>query len=91
MTPTPKKVQLPWGRATVEAVVCVPSAHDPEGEIGAALQRELASGDELVRLFYRKSGRVMRGPVTLGAAEAAALGTAAKEQPALRRLLRSLG
>ena len=33
----------------------------------------------------------MRGPVTLGAAEAEALATAAKEQPALRRLLRSLG
>lgn len=90
MNPTPKTVQLPWGKATVEAVVCIPSTHDTEGEIGAALLRERASGDELMRLFYRKAGRVMRGPVTISAAEAAALGSAAKEQPALRRLLRSL-
>ena len=90
MTRTTKVVQLPWGTATVEAVVCVPAAHDPEGEIGAALLRERASGDELLRLFYRKAGRVMRGPVTFSAAEAAALAIAATEQPALRRLLRSL-
>lgn len=90
MNPTPKTVQLPWGKATVEAVVCIPATHDAEGEIGAALLRERASGDELMRLFYRKAGRVMRGPVTISAAEAAALGSAAKEQPALRRLLRSL-
>ena len=64
---------------------------DEYAEIGAALRRERASGDELLRLFYRKAGRVMRGPVTLGTAEAAALAAAAKEQPALRRLLRSLG
>ena len=90
--PTPtRSVQLPWGTATVEAVVCVPARHGETTEIGAALLRERESGAALMRLFYRRDGRVMRGPVTLCAAEAAALAAEAKHHPALQRLLRALG
>ena len=57
--------------------------------VGVAHLRE-PDGAELVRFFYRSSGRMVRGPLTLRAADRAGLKAALAGSPALRKLVREL-
>jgi hypothetical protein len=87
-----QRVQLPWGTAevldeiTVEGTTSEPGA---EVEVGVARLRH-ADGEELLRFFYRSSGRTRRGPLTLRASERAALRAQLARAPELRTLLREL-
>ena len=45
----------------------------------------------MLRFFYRADGRTVRGPLTLRAAEVAALARELRKQPALRELVSGLG
>ena len=88
---TGRKVQLPWGRATVEEEVTVAGGSGERAtELGIArLSGE--DGEQMLRFFYRADGRMVRGPLTLRPAEVAALALALRKQPALRRLVAGLG
>jgi hypothetical protein len=89
-TGKPRFVQLPWGRAQViDEVSFESSGGDQPVSVGVAHLRE-PDGSELVRFFYRSSGRVMRGPLTLRAADRAGLKAALASSPKLRRLIREL-
>jgi hypothetical protein len=89
-TGKPRFVQLPWGRAQViDEVSFESSGGDQPVSVGVAHLRE-PDGTELVRFFYRSSGRVMRGPLTLRAADRAGLKAALASSPKLRRLIREL-
>ena len=82
---------LPWGRAQVIDEVTFESA-GADGtpvSVGVAHLRE-ADGAELVRFFYRSSGRMVRGPLTLRAADRAGLKAALAGSPTLRKLVREL-
>jgi len=84
-------VKLPWGRAEVIEEITVPSASEG-GEpvlVGVAHLRE-TDGSELVRFFYRSSGRTVRGPLTLRPADRAGLKAALAGSPRLRKLIREL-
>ncbi len=84
-------VNLPWGRAELISEVVVDSP-GPTGEpvsVGVAHLRD-RDGGELVRFFYRSSGRVVRGPLTLRAADRAGLRAALERAPELRALLREI-
>ena len=90
-TGKPRFVQLPWGRAQVIEEVSFPSS-GADGEpvsVGVAHLRE-PDGSELVRFFYRSNGRVMRGPLTLRAADRSGLKAALASSPKLRKLVREL-
>jgi hypothetical protein len=88
---TGKRVQLPWGPATVEEEATIPSNENARAlELGVARLRG-ADGEHLLRFFYRSSGRTVRGPLTLRPAEVAALALALRKQPALRKLVAGLG
>jgi hypothetical protein len=90
-TQKPRYVKLPWGRAELIEEVAVESPNE-RGEpvlVGVAHLRE-PDGSELVRFFYRSSGRVGRGPLTLRAADRAGLKAALAGSPRLRKLLREL-
>jgi hypothetical protein len=90
-TAKPRFVKLPWGRAEVIDEVMVESASS-DGRpvaVGVAHLRE-ADGSELVRFFYRSSGRSGRGPLTLRAGERAELKAALAGSPKLRKLIREL-
>jgi hypothetical protein len=84
-------VTLPWGRAEVIEEVTVESAgaDGPPVLVGIARLRD-SEGHELVRFFYRSSGRVARGPLTLRAADLAGLRRALARSPELRKLLKQL-
>jgi hypothetical protein len=84
-------VQLPWGRAELleEVTVESPGSDGQPGVVGIARLRD-ADGSELVRFFYRSSGRVVRGPLTLRADERSELRGALAKSPKLRALLREL-
>jgi len=88
---TGKKVQLPWGKATVEEEVTVAgSSSERAMELGVArLSGE--DGEQMLRFFYRTDGRMVRGPLTLRPAEVAALALELRKQPALRKLVAGLG
>jgi hypothetical protein len=88
---TGRKVQLPWGKATVEEEVTVAGVSGERAmELGIArLSGE--DGEQMLRFFYRADGRMVRGPLTLRPAEVAALALALRKQPALRRLVAGLG
>jgi hypothetical protein len=84
-------VNLPWGRAELLEEVTVESAGS-DGQpvvVGVARLRD-ADGSELLRFFYRSSGRVVRGPLTLRAGERNELRSALAKAPKLRALLREL-
>jgi hypothetical protein len=88
---TGKKVQLPWGKATVEEEATIPaSAGERPLELGVA-RLSGADGEQMLRFFYRADGRTVRGPLTLRPAEVAALAQELRKQPALRRLVAGLG
>jgi hypothetical protein len=90
-TGKPRFVQLPWGRAQVIDEVSFESS-GPDGQpvsVGVAHLRE-PDGAELVRFFYRSSGRMARGPLTLRAADRAGLKAALARSPKLRKLVREL-
>jgi hypothetical protein len=88
---TGKKVQLPWGRATVEEEATIPAgAAGRPVELGVA-RLSGADGEQLLRFFYRADGRIVRGPLTLRPSEVAALAQELRKQPALRRLVAGLG
>jgi hypothetical protein len=90
-TGKPRFVQLPWGRAQVIDEVSIESA-GADGQrvlVGVAHLRE-PDGSELVRFFYRSSGRMARGPLTLRAADRAGLKAALAGSPKLRKLVREL-
>jgi hypothetical protein len=88
---TGKRVQLPWGRATVEEETTIPgSATERETELGVA-RLTGADGEQMLRFFYRSDGRTVRGPLTLRSAEIAALARELRKQPALRKLVSGLG
>jgi hypothetical protein len=88
---TGKQVQLPWGTATVEEEATIPaSASERALELGVARLCG-ADGEQLLRFFYRSSGRTVRGPLTLRPAEVAALALELRKQPALRKLVAGLG
>jgi hypothetical protein len=88
---TGKQVQLPWGKATVEEETTIAaSANDRDLELGVA-RLSGADGEQLLRFFYRSEGRTGRGPLTLRAAEIAALAQELRKQPALRKLVAGLG
>ena len=88
---TGKKVQLPWGKATVEEEATIPaSAGERPIELGVA-RLSGADGEQMLRFFYRAEGRTVRGPLTLRPAEVAALAQELRKQPALRRLVAGLG
>ena len=90
-TAKPRYVDLPWGRAELisEVVVDSPSATGEPVSVGIAHLRE-RDGSELVRFFYRSNGRVVRGPLTLRAADRKGLKAALAGAPALRKLLREI-
>jgi hypothetical protein len=84
-------MKLPWGRAELLEEVTVESARS-DGRpvfVGVARLRD-ADGNELVRFFYRSSGRVGRGPLTLRAGERGELRSALAKSPELRALLKEL-
>jgi len=88
---TGKKVQLPWGKATVEEEATIPaSAGERPIELGVA-RLSGSDGEQMLRFFYRADGRTVRGPLTLRPAEVAALAQELRKQPALRRLVAGLG
>jgi hypothetical protein len=88
---TGKKVQLPWGKATVEEEATIPAtASERAVELGVA-RLSGADGEQMLRFFYRADGRTARGPLTLRAAEVAALARELRKQPALRELVSGLG
>jgi hypothetical protein len=88
---TGKRVQLPWGKATVEEEATIPaSAGERPIELGVA-RLSGADGEQMLRFFYRADGRIVRGPLTLRPAEVAALAQELRKQPALRRLVAGLG
>jgi hypothetical protein len=88
---TGKKVQLPWGKATVEEEATVAgTAGESAMELGVA-RLSGAEGEQMLRFFYRTEGRVVRGPLTLRPAEVAALALELRKQPALRKLVAELG
>jgi hypothetical protein len=90
-TAKPRFVTLPWGRAQVIDEVGFESSGS-DGQpvfVGIAHLRE-PDGSELVRFFYRSSGRTIRGPLTLRAADRAGLKTALAGSPKLRKLVREL-
>ena len=88
---TGKKVQLPWGKATIEEEATIPaSAGERSVELGVA-RLSGADGEQMLRFFYRADGRIVRGPLTLRPAEVAALAQELRKQPALRRLVAGLG
>ena len=87
----PRFVTLPWGRAQVIDEVTFES-EGPDGQpvfVGVAHLRQ-EDGTELVRFFYRSSGRMLRGPLTLRPADRAGLKAALAGSPKLRKLLREL-
>jgi hypothetical protein len=88
---TGRKVQLPWGKATVEEEATVAgSSGERTLELGVArLSGE--DGEQLLRFFYRADGRTVRGPLTLRPAEVAALALVLRTQPELRKLVAGLG
>jgi hypothetical protein len=90
-TGKPRFAQLPWGRAQVihEVSFESPGADGAPVSVGVAHLRE-ADGSELVRFFYRSSGRMVRGPLTLRAADRAGLKAALASSPRLRKLVREL-
>lgn len=69
--PKPKTVASPLGPARVVAEAAVPA----EGRAGEELvvQRLDTAGGPLIRLGYRRAGRMMRGPMSATPAELAAL------------------
>ena len=88
---TGKKVQLPWGKATVEEEATIPAtAGEREMQLGVA-RLSGPDGEQMLRFFYRADGRTVRGPLTLRPAEVAALARELRKQPALRKLVASLG
>jgi hypothetical protein len=88
---TGKRVQLPWGPATIEEEATIP-AHASERALELGVARlSGADGEPLLRFFYRSSGRTVRGPLTLRPAEVAALALALRQRPALRKLVAGLG
>jgi hypothetical protein len=88
---TGKQVQLPWGRATVEEEATIAaSASERDLELGVA-RLSGPGGEQLLRFFYRSSGRTARGPLTLRPAEVAALALELRKQPGLRKLVAGLG
>jgi hypothetical protein len=88
---TGKQVELPWGRATVEEEATVAaSASERDLELGVA-RLSGPDGEQLLRFFYRSSGRTARGPLTLRPADVAALAAELRKQPALRKLVAGLG
>jgi hypothetical protein len=88
---TGKKVQLPWGKATVEEEATIPAtASERDMQLGVA-RLSGPDGEQMLRFFYRADGRTVRGPLTLRPAEVAALARELRKQPALRKLVASLG
>jgi hypothetical protein len=88
---TGKQVQLPWGRATVEEEATIAAnASERDLELGIA-RLSGPDGEQLLRFFYRSSGRTTRGPLTLRPAEVAAMALALRKQPELRKLVAGLG
>jgi hypothetical protein len=90
-TARPRFVTLPWGRARVidEVTFETSGADGTPVCVGVAHLRE-ADGAELVRFFYRSSGRTVRGPLTLRAADRLGLKAVLAQSPALRKLIREL-
>jgi hypothetical protein len=90
-TAKPRYVKLPWGRAELVSEVTVESSSEGDEPVvvGIAHLRE-PDGAELVRFFYRSSGRVVRGPLTLRPADRSGLGKALAHAPELRALLQEL-
>ena len=88
---TGKRVQLPWGRATVEEEATIAaSASERDLELGVA-RLSGPDGEQLLRFFYRADGRTVRGPLTLRPSEVVALALELRKQPALRKLVAGLG
>jgi hypothetical protein len=88
---TGKRVQLPWGKATVEQEATIPaSSGERPIELGVA-RLSGSDGEQMLRFFYRADGRTGRGPVTLRPAEISALALELRKQPELRKLLAGLG
>jgi hypothetical protein len=80
----------PWGRATVEEEATIAAkASERDLELGVA-RLGGPDGEQLLRFFYRSSGRTTRGPLTLRPAEVAALAVELRKQPALRKLVAGL-
>ena len=81
---TGKKVQLPWGKATVEEEATIPAgAGGRPVELGVA-RLSGADGEQLLRFFYRADGRIVRGPLTLAALGGRGARAELRKQPALR-------
>jgi hypothetical protein len=88
---TGKRVQLPWGKATIEEETTIPAtAGERAIELGVA-RLSGPDGEPLLRFFYRSDGRTTRGPLTLRPAEVAALARALRKQPELHKLVSGLG
>jgi hypothetical protein len=88
---TGERVQLPWGRATVEEEATISAgASERVLELGVA-RLSGVDGEQLLRFFYRSEGRTRRGPLTLRADEIAALALELRKQPELRKLVSGLG
>jgi hypothetical protein len=88
---TGKKVQLPWGKATVEEEATVAGTSGERAmELGVA-RLSGDDGEQMLRFFYRANGRMVRGPLTLRPAEVAALALELRKQPELRKLVAGLG
>lgn len=76
-----------WGPAAVVDEVRVPQRAGQKRFASLVQLLEGAKGDRLLRLAYTTDGVVRRGPVTLRAADVAALRVALAEHPALAAAL----
>ena len=88
-TKTEKKARVatPWGPATLVEQVDLPQA-GPDKELVSVVQLlERPDGERLVRFAYTTGDVARRGPVTLRAADVAALKKALRKRPALAEVL----
>jgi hypothetical protein len=84
-------VKLPWGKAVTEEEVAVAGGGGGERPIQVGIARlRTEEGEDLLRFFYRSADRIVRGPLTLRAAELDELAAALREVPSLHALVRRL-
>ena len=75
-------VAAPGGPARLRAEVSIRPAARPDEEI-VVQGLEAADGAPLLRLGYRRSGRMLRGPVTVAPDELTSLAAAVRLDPVL--------
>ena len=83
----PRAAATPVGPATITAEVAIPAELRPGDSL--VCQRLESSAGSLLRLGYRRSDRMIRGPVAVTPAELSALVDAAGANPAIREVVQA--